>query len=222
MTYSIESMRAKYMALHAALGGTPEDEPGANFERLAEAYSGPRRKYHTLEHIYWVLKRVDEMADDSRGRGAKFEPLDWDTLRWAAWYHDYVLNGSPNDEGESASFALCAWPKKGPARALEAFRLVMATSHDRIPLDHQAARICDADLSILAADPEHFDRYESQVREEWAHVPDELFKTARAVILKRFVDRPWIYMTDYGRTRWERRARQNLARSMAALGSATR
>lgn len=218
--FSLETMRAKYMQLHADLGGTTDDKPGEKFERLAHAYYLPSRKYHTLEHIYWVLKRIDEMADDSRGRGAKFEPLEWDTLRWAAWYHDYVMFGRPDDEKKSASRALFDWPKLSTAYVLDAMRMIEATAHDRIPLDHQAARLCDADLSILGAGTEHFDRYEQQVREEWAHVPDELFKTARAVILKRFVGRPWIFMTDYGRTRWERTARQNLARSMAKLGSA--
>src|SRR3954462_6978624 len=210
-------MRQKYMTLHSALGGTVDDKPGEKFERLAEAYAKPPRKYHTLEHIYWVLKRIDEMADDSRGRGAQFDELEWDTLRWAAWYHDYVLSGRPDDEQQSADFAMIDLPRACPGRACDAPRLVKATAHDRIQLGYDAARLCDADLSILGADPEHFDRYETQVREEWGHVPLELFKTARAVILKKFAARPWIYMTDYARTRWERNARANLMRSIGAL-----
>lgn len=221
MAYTLEYMREQYEALYGRLGGALDTTMALRWKSVALAYSGPRRKYHTLEHVYWVLRRINEMADDAHGRGARFHPIDWDCLRWAAWYHDYTLNGSPEDEQQSADE--CRWASNGLMHeAYDAHQLILATAHDRIPLDHQAARLCDADLSILGADPEHFDRYEEQVREEWAHVPDELFKTARAVILKRFVERPWIYMTDYGRTRWERRARQNLERSMAKLGGATK
>lgn len=213
--FSIELMRESYNALFERLGG----DRAYGFVRqhdLFACYQSPRRKYHTLEHIYWVLRRIDEMADDAKGRGAKFDEHEWDVLRWAAWYHDAVLEGSPDDEELSANKARWSFPGNAPGRE-EAARLILATAHDRVPLDHWAARLCDADLSILGADPEHFDRYEAQVREEWAHVPTELFNVARATILKRFADRHRIYMTDYGRTRWERKARQNLARSMAKL-----
>jgi predicted metal-dependent HD superfamily phosphohydrolase len=192
------------------------------FEKIEEAYSSGRRRYHTLEHVAWVLKRIDEMADVDVGRGAKFDAAGWNVIRWAAWYHDFVLDGSPDDEKQSADAAVRALPEQprgSNPHASDVYRLILATGHDRIPLRHDEAALCDADLAILGAPIEVFNEYERRVREEWAHVPDELFAPARYVILKRFMDRPWIYMTLFGRERWEQRARSNLAISMARLGS---
>jgi predicted metal-dependent HD superfamily phosphohydrolase len=193
------------------------------FADIEAAYSAGRRRYHTLEHIGWGLKRIDEMAADDATRGSKFFAEDWNLIRWAFWFHDYVLDGSPRGEHESALQALRVLHAGtgNVSFGARARRLIMATAHDRVPLEHDAACLCDADLSILGASEEAFDHYEQLVREEWAHVPEELFRPARCTIMKRFADRPWIFMTLYGRERWERPAMANLKRSLAKLAEAT-
>ena len=193
------------------------------FESMKTVYSKPPRAYHTLDHISWVLKRVDEMAFEDSTRGSKFSQDEWDAIRLAAWFHDYVLVGSPDDEAESAKLLLAVAMTMNLKTdiAMNAARLIMATNHERVPLKYDEAILCDCDLAILGADEESFDHYEALVRKEWEHVPEHLFRTARTVILKRFVDRPWIYMTEYGRTRWERRARANLQRSLERLRDET-
>lgn len=215
----MKATREQYAALWSSLGLTLASEHEGEFARLERSYSSERRKYHTLEHIGWGLHRIDEMADEDKSRGSVFVAREWDAIRWAFWYHDAVLEGDPDDEAASADMAgNCALHAGlGMAFAEDVMRLVRATGHDRIPLRHDEAIICDADLSILGAPEDEFWHYEELVREEWAHVPENLFRAARATILKRFVDRPWIYMTDYGRTRWERKARANLMESMKKL-----
>lgn len=222
----MKATREQFLKLYADLTsmGDIDGRGSAVFDSIEAAYGSERRKYHTLEHIGWGLHRLDDMADEAKSRGAKFQAREWDLIRWAFWFHDFELEGSPNDEANSATAARLALSAAGGPLldCATVGRLIYATEHERIPLAHDAAVICDADLSILGAPDDAFDHYEALVREEWAHVPDLLFATARAVILKRFVDRPWIYMTDYGRTRWERKARANLARSLAKLGDATK
>ena len=61
----------------------------------------------------------------------------------------------------------------------------------------------------------HFDEYEAQVRQEYAHVPDLFFRMGRAKILKQFLDRPAIYSTAPFRDRFEARAHANVERSLA-------
>jgi len=220
----MKATREQFNQLVRDLVGPLTEPDPMLFDRIEAAYSSPMRRYHTLEHIGWGLKRIDDMADEDRTRGAKFQSREWDLIRWAFWFHDWVSAGEPTDEevsGNEASRAAQA-AGLGYVECATVARLVVATAHDRVPLRHDEAIICDADLSILGANEEAFDRYEQLVREEWAHVPDLLFATARAVILRRFAARPWIYMTDYGRTRWERKARANLGRSLAKLGEATK
>ena len=73
------------------------------------------------------------------------------------------------------------------------------------------------DLAILAAPPARFDEYELQIRREYSWVDDRTYRDRRAKILRAFRDREWIYVTDFFRSRFETRARDNLERSLSRL-----
>ncbi|MEQ8557198.1 MAG: hypothetical protein RIB03_02685 [Henriciella sp.] len=67
-------------------------------------------------------------------------------------------------------------------------------------------------------DPTRTDNEElSDVRKEYAFVPEEAFRAGRARILKGLAERADIYFTEEGRARWDAQARRNLARSLSAL-----
>ena len=213
----------QFSKLWSGIGG--QGDPLPAFCAIEAAYTSGSRRYHTLEHVGWVLHRLGEMEEVERHRGARFDERAWSAIKWAAWYHDYCLAGRPEDEQESAWAAVdaleVAFGGEAPASIRGAVdRLIMATAHDRVPLQYDAAILCDADLSILGAPDEAFDHYEALVREEWKHVPDELFSGGRLAILKRIASHPWIYWTRYGREHWETRARENLERSMSRLAKA--
>ena len=57
------------------------------------------------------------------------------------------------------------------------------------------------------------------MREEYAPVPEALFRSRRQVILEGFLRRPSLYSTGWFRDRLESSARANLRRSMARLGA---
>lgn len=222
MKATYEEFENLYQALGGALPTFRHDyfhPVRVAFQALENAYSAPRRCYHTLEHVSWVLRRLRDLEEVERGRGAKFDEEGWRLIEWAAWFHDLVNVGAPDDEELSAEEACRLLPL--PRRTIHVDetirRLIRATSHARVPRERDAAILCDADLAILGADDEVFDRYEAQVREEWSHVPDELFAGGRFAILKRIADHPRIYWTEEGRQRWESRARSNLGRSMLRL-----
>ena len=75
----------------------------------------------------------------------------------------------------------------------------------------------DSDLWILSAPPGRYDEYTAQVREEYAAVPDDVFRAARASILRPFLDRETIYATEFARESWEDAARVNLAAELGLL-----
>jgi predicted metal-dependent HD superfamily phosphohydrolase len=87
-----------------------------------------------------------------------------------------------------------------------------------LPATPDQCWLVDIDLSILGAVPARFDEYERQVRDEYAFVPEELFRRKRAEVLAGFVARARIYSTPFFRDRLEAPARANLGRSIAALG----
>jgi predicted metal-dependent HD superfamily phosphohydrolase len=72
----------------------------------------------------------------------------------------------------------------------------------------------DIDLAILGAPEARFAQYERQIRQEYAHVPELLFRVRRRAILGSFLDRAEIYGTPVLHRQLEARARANLARAV--------
>lgn len=207
----------------------------AVFLEMVRAYGADRRHYHTLSHVMWVLKRIGQIMGQSHQVPDRFtyapmpgavdsQFMRWqfrqrfNRLRWAAWFHDAVMSGAPDDEKKSSDLAAKTLSRVGlQPISDEVAELVLSTAHETEP-SGDAAILNDADIAILGTDPEYFDEYERQVREEWAHVTDADFAAGRAKILSRFLDKPHIYATEAGRVWWEEQARKNLERSIRQLG----
>ncbi|GGY95270.1 HD domain-containing protein [Streptomyces poonensis] len=210
-----ESLRTRWCrALLAARGGAERPDPLPYADDLLKRWSEPQRRYHTVEHLTTVLDRIDilaEYADDA------------DAVRLAAWFHDavYLPERSENEE-RSARLVVRALPEAGVGRATtdEVARLVRLTvTHDPAPGDRNGAVLCDADLAILAADPEPYDRYARAVREEYGFVPDDAFRAGRADVLRQLLALPRLFRTPYGERTWEAAARRNLGAELARLGA---
>ncbi|MBB5139361.1 putative metal-dependent HD superfamily phosphohydrolase [Thermocatellispora tengchongensis] len=182
---------------------------------LVARWAEPHRRYHTLGHLRAVLGGVAELERHAA------DPV---AVRLAAWFHDAVYDGRPGwDEERSAQLAQARLPRCGvPAgRVAEVARLVRLTaSHDPEPGDADGEVLCDADLSVLAGDAEAYGAYARAVREEYRHVPGELFREGRAAVLRRLLAAPALYRTPAARERWEEAARRNLAAELAALTGA--
>lgn len=172
---------------------------------LLNRWSEPQRRYHTLDHLSAVLDRVDELAEYAD---------DPDAVRLAAWFHDAVYrpDRSTNEE-RSARLAERALPEAGVSQETtdEVARLVRLTvTHDPAADDANGAVLCDADLAILAADPEAYDRYARAVRKEYSFAPDDAFRAGRTAVLRQLLDLPRLFRTPRGEREWEARARRNL------------
>jgi predicted metal-dependent HD superfamily phosphohydrolase len=99
----------------------------------------------------------------------------------------------------------------------EVARLVLATkTHKAAEGDVNAAVLSDADLAVLGGPAVRYRGYAAAVREEYASIPDEVFKPARAQILSALLDGP-IFHTEAARARWEDQARRNVGAEIAEL-----
>lgn len=179
---------------------------------LGPKYSQPHREYHNLMHIEDVLLRIEELEPPAE------HELE---LALAAWFHDAVYQpGQDDNEDRSAYAAYDALEQVGadPALITEVVRLIRLTaSHEPEDDDVAGSVLCDADLAILAAASDRYAQYASAIRQEYAHVPELDFRAGRAKVLRRFLDRPAIYRTAYGRKHWEVAARANISAEIAAL-----
>lgn len=173
-----------------------------------------RDGYHDLLHLTEVLDRLDELADadDLADVGG---PLDRTTVSLAAWFHDAVYDGGPDDEERSARWAERSLPDP---LATEVARLVrMTIEHRPDDTDPAGCALSDADLAILAAPVERYDAYVAGVRADFAHVGDDDFRAGRRAVLEDLAARPSLFRTSRARDLWEERARANLARELAML-----
>lgn len=178
---------------------------------LVAAWSEPHRRYHSVAHLRDILARVEELA-----------PLaeDADAVRLAAWFHDAVYEGRPDDEERSALRAERDLSALGVAPHLvdEVARLVRVTiTHDPAPGDRNGEVLSDADLSALAVPGEMYRRNTAAIRAEYPHIPDEVFGKGRLQVLLGLLEGPGVFRTRLGRLLWESAARANLRAELAAL-----
>ena len=177
-------------------------------ERLEAAYRDARRGYHDLQHLTDVLEHVDDLmeADDPER----------DAVLLAAWFHDAVYDGRGDDEERSARLARASL--EDTPLADEVARLIRLTATHRPDDGDMAGQVlCDADLAVLAAEPDRYAAYTAGVRREYAHVPDDQFAVGRGAILRDLLAKPALFHTPVARARWEERARANVEQEIAGL-----
>ena len=200
---------ASWQRLWGELGATVVN--GGLMNQLVGAYSERHRHYHTLQHLRECLAQFDAAATLAR-RPAEVE--------LALWFHDAVYDPQRQDNEErSADWARASVLAAGCAAKMaeRVAGLVLATKSHQAPAGGaDAALLLDIDLAILGAAPGRFDEYERQIRAEYAHVPDDEFRTGRARVLRSFLERERIYLTDAFHDALEARARANLERSLAS------
>lgn len=174
-------------------------------------WAEPHRRYHDVAHLQGVLDAIDELA------GFAADP---DAVRLAAWYHDAVYAGAPDDEENSALLAeyeLVVLAVDVPLVA-EVGRLVRLTvEHNPEPADRNGQVLSDADLAVLALAPAEYRSNTAKVRAEYGHVSDADFRAGRARVIESLLAGPALYRTPEGRRLWEDAARRNLTAELRSL-----
>ena len=211
----IETLHPCIAEAWRALGARPIPELAvAACDEILARYRERHRAYHTLTHVLECMGWLDAAITLAE------EP---EEIRLALLYHDAVYDPRAHDnEARSAAlFRAHAEAVALPAGIRDRITsLITATSHgthEGVASRDDSALIRDIDLAILGASPHRYDRYEQQIRREYAHVPGELFREARAALLRRFLETTAIYRTDFFARRLEAQARANLARAVEQL-----
>lgn len=186
---------------------------------LAGHYDEPHRTYHTRRHVTEVLAALRDQPGTS--------PLH-PALTLAAWSHDVVYDprslpgGNEHASGELAREVLTRVGAHDDlidevvGHTLDT--AAHAISEGLAPAIYERRKaFLDADLWILSAQPPRYQEYCHQVRQEYAHVPDQVFRVGRADILQSLMARDHLYLCEHHRRHWEPRARANLTRELERL-----
>ena len=184
----------------------------ALYAELEQAYGAPDRFYHDKTHVAECLKALGVYRYLAE-RVAEIE--------MAIWFHDAVYDSTRADnEAQSAAWATQALEGLGLAKAavVRIDQMIMATaSHAADNLDADAQLMLDIDLGILGASEAAFERYDANIRKEYAWVPEAQYFPRRAQVLRGFLERDAIYGTPALKAALEANARRNLARKVASL-----
>jgi predicted metal-dependent HD superfamily phosphohydrolase len=189
------------------------------FSRARASYSSPGRAYHTWDHI---LDCTQKLRD--------FECASPRAAFLALLFHDAIyVPGRSDNESRSGMFAAdvlnssSARLEMGEIGAIG--RMILATRDHRLPADRRdpdVAVVLDIDMSILGAPWERYRQYADGVRAEYvpAAAGAARFTAGRTAFLSRLLAGGPIFHTAQGLERWERPARENIAREIEALRNA--
>lgn len=206
-------------SVRGAGGSASEADVRAVGQRLLDRWDEPGRHFHNMRHLADVLGRVDELSQETH---------DPDLVRLAAWYHGAVFSARVHplqparggeDETASAHLALAELEDLGvPSdRARRVAGLVNALArHAPDPADFDGAVLCDADLAVLAAEPQRYKEYLRAVRAEYEHIPVAEYVRTRIAIVTRLLGRETLFSSPLG-SAWEEPARQNLTAELQRL-----
>lgn len=190
---------------------TASPDVAAVGRELLASWSEPHRRYHGVGHLRDILAHVEELAGYAD---------DADAVRLAAWYHDSVYAGLPDDEERSARRAEgdLSGLDLEPQLIDEVARLVrMTITHDPAPGDHNGEVLSDADLASLAVSRERYAHNTADIRAEYAHIPDEVFRKGRLQVLVSLLEGQGVFRTEQAREQWEGAAQSNLRAELATL-----
>ncbi len=202
--------RERFVALCARNGvRTHADDV---FREVRAHYDEPHRHYHTAAHLGHCLKEFD--------KAGHLIP-DPDAVELGLWFHDAVYHpkACDNELLSAELFMRKIGRYIAPARAEHIHRLIIATVHDTLPECEDERFIVDIDLSSFALPWHKFALDSANIRKEYLHLSDSEFYRKQFCFLKALDRREHFYSTGFFRQRYERIARENLARRLSNLSA---
>jgi len=181
--------------------------------RARAAYAQLHRHYHDQRHIDECLAELDWVVNLTEKKRR--------ILRWAILWHDAIYQpGQRDNERRSAKLARSELTSCGVDHAdvEEVVRLIRLTEKHRVASgDRLGALMVSIDLAILGADPARYKAYAADVRLEYSHVPEKLWRMGRSLVLERMLDKDVLFPDREFRDRLEAQARANITAEMASL-----
>mmetsp|Transcript_51064 Transcript_51064/g.84807 ORF Transcript_51064/g.84807 Transcript_51064/m.84807 type:complete len:217 (-) Transcript_51064:135-785(-) len=182
---------------------------------IASHYEESWRRYHNLCHLKELFLLWDELVPNFERK--------W-LIALAIFFHDVIYEPSRNDNEErSADLAsqFCDEAKQPSDLASALVSIILATkSHtmaSEASIGADGMLFLDMDLAVLGRNPQDYERYALQIREEYLCYDDAAFKAGRARALKTMLANKQLYHTMALRERFEARARGNMSRELRVL-----
>jgi len=174
------------------------------WQEIEQRHTEPTRHYHTLQHLeqfYTELPTLDAVTE------------------FAIFYHDIVYDATRNDNEEKSAL-LCEERllrlEVEPKLVAEVVQLIGETKTHEANSPRNVLFL-DADLAVLGATEKVYATYAYNVRREYAIYGDDIYREGRQKVLRHFLGKERIYLSDYFYEKYERTARKNLESELLSL-----
>jgi predicted metal-dependent HD superfamily phosphohydrolase len=218
----VDRLKEQWLEMVTAAGGRTDLVKPMVLELSRRYINRGRRSHHNIFHI----EDVGRVLEQYRHLAQNFS-----ALKIAGDGHDifYVPGGTTNEKESAAFMQRMLLKLEMPEEiSTEVNRLIMLTAHHQTTEDDGDGKLLiDADLSILAAEPERYKRYTQAIKREYVDsgiVPKKDFRAGRADYLEKLLDtkqREHIFLTEEIRQRWEDAAQHNVRSELQRLKSVT-
>lgn len=181
------------------------------WQEIQVHYREIHRHYHTIEHLEHLYLQLMDVRE---------EIGDWEALLFSLFYHDVIFQPMAKDnEEQSASLAQLRLHELGfpEGRIKHCVGQIIATKKHRPSPDPDTNYFTDADLSILGSDWDDYVPYMHRIQEEYAEYPKEEYQAGRKKALLELCGMERLYKTDYFYEKFEKTARENMARELETL-----
>jgi predicted metal-dependent HD superfamily phosphohydrolase len=190
----------------------------AQIDGLSRRYDEPWRSHHDFQHpmeLFGILLKFKEEMDDPNAVG------------WTILYHDSIYDPEAAPGRNEELSALLAEAETPAFLAMQAVNKVAGITratagHTPVDLGRDCELFLDGDLAILGAPPERYKRYSEDIREEYRHVPAELYVPGRIGILGNLASRhegSGVYTTEPFQAEFEEQAQINIAGEIEELSA---
>eukprot|EP00434_Breviolum_minutum_P025657 symbB.v1.2.022672.t1/scaffold1992.1/size93445/3 len=197
--------------------GVSKDMEMKWWDVLETRYTESQRAYHTLSHLdemFGYFQEHFKLISDAA------------SVSLAIFFHDVIYDprsGSPQNEIDSADvfedFVQEALPtvdlgRDRGFRATKVKRWIVQTAHHKCTEDDEmdCKLFMDFDMAVLGRPWQQYEVYSQQIRQEYSHVPEALYCTARSAFLASASHgdpKSNIFATDIFRSQRETQAIEN-------------
>ena len=200
------------------------DKLNTAFDVIENCYSESHRTYHTLNHIEYMLNKIDNLLkvyllDDASDKKA---------LYLATWFHDIIYTttqSSIDNERASAEFACKMLGELGiddSSLLYTVYHLILCTKTHQTTSDSMVdttleAIMIDADLAILGDSEVVYANYKKEIYAEWAHLPTKRFLEGRCLFLKHMLNKSDIFISEYFKELFTEQAIANISQELQSI-----
>lgn len=176
------------------------------WNEIAIYYAQEARHYHTLNHLEYIYRELQEININH-------------ALEFAIFYHDIVYDVTQNDnEEQSALVAQKRLVQLNVPQKLnkQVVQLILETKSHKAS-SKKNKLFLDADLAILGSDENVYTQYLNNIRKEYAIYEETAYRLGRKRVLEHFLRQEAIYKSSYFYELYEQKARWNLQRELSTF-----